>query len=235
MKPQTVLKRRQQRFAKAVKEVTENQSTYRDASSRYLIPRSTLNGAVLNLSKPTLKKSGRRPSLLETEEKMLVQLLCRYSDRGVSLSRAHLYEATAIIVTKMSSERRKNLQFKNGMPGKKWLQCITERHSRSLSFMKPTCQEALRFAACNGDTMATHFATLEKVLKEHNIDDKRVWNLDECEATPGKDLNARLGSKRFLRKDSGKDIKVASFLNLQRVTMMPAISASGNTALPLFF
>lgn len=100
MKPQTVSKRRQQRFAKAVKEVTENQSTYRHASSRYLIPRSTPNCAVLNLSKLTLKKSGRRSSLLETEEEMLVQLLCRYSDRGVPLSRAHLCEATAIIVTK---------------------------------------------------------------------------------------------------------------------------------------
>lgn len=80
--------------------------------------------------------------------------------------------------------------------------------------MKPTRQEALRLATCNGDTMATHFATLEKVLKEHNIDDKRVWNLDEFGATPGKDLNGRLRSKRFLRKDGGKDIKVASFLNL---------------------
>lgn len=86
----------------------EHKSTYHDASLWYRIPLSTIERAVFILSKPTPKKSGRLRFRHEAEEKMLVQLLCSNSDRGVTLRKVNLCEALAIIITKMSCERPKH-------------------------------------------------------------------------------------------------------------------------------
>lgn len=76
--------------------------------------------------------------------------------------------------------------------------------------------------------MVTHFATLEIFSKENNTDYKRVCTLDKCGATTGIDVDGKLGSKGFLCKDGGRDIKVASFPNFEMATMMAAVSASEN-------
>lgn len=98
-----------------------------------------------------------------------------------------------------------------------------------------TVQEAVIFAACNRDIHTTHFASLDKFVRENNIDASRVWNLYESGATIGKEFNGSSACKRRIRRYSTSDMKIAQFRNIIRVTTMASIRASGHCAPPVLF
>lgn len=233
MKANTISRRYQKRLSTALQQIDTGVS-YREASKASRIPIATLHRAVQKNKTPATRRPGRSFSLTTQEEGLLVSLLTRYSDRGVALNRNHLCEAVAVIVSRMPPARREKLPFKDGKPGIKFLRGFQKRHGDRIKFTRPTRQEAVRFAACNGDTLTTHLATMEKLISDNAIDDIRLWNLDESGATPGKDVDGRSACKRLMRRDGIKDLKVPQFLNTHRVTMMASISAAGNSGPPLF-
>jgi len=100
--------------------------------------------------------------------------------------------------------------------------------------MQKSSSLASRYKACNAETLTTHFATLEKIILENDIDDSRIFNLDEVGATPGKDADAQTRCKKYLTRNAVNDSRIAQFANTSRVTMMPAICADGSAHLPLF-
>ncbi len=114
------------------------------------------------------------------------------------------------------------------------MQGFARRHEDRLRFAKPDRQEGKRFAAANAEALTTHFATLEKLIKEHGLDAARIWNLDETGGTPGKDVSGVCTSRRFLRRGGIGDAKVAHFANVKRSTMMPVVSAAGDAGPVLF-
>ena len=134
----------------------------------------------------------------------------------------------------MDSLRLSKLLFKSGRPGRKLPQVFQRRHKGKLIFTRLTRQESVRFAACNGATLITHFATLEKLIQENNINASRVWNLDESGATLGKDVNGSSAWKRLMRRNGTRDMMIVQFKNVTRVTMMPCISAAVHCAPSLF-
>lgn len=61
-----------------------------------------------------------------------------------------------------------------------------------------------------------------------------MWNCDEIEATPNRDANGNGSSRAYVTRGSTADAKIGNFLNSNRVTMLPAVSAAGQTAPPFF-
>ncbi len=156
--------------------------SFRKAKKIFRLPPSTihrhLQRALRAHTVPNLPV-GRRPAFTKDEETVIVDILCRYSDHGVSLSRMHLQEAFAMFIGNPFAARRQALSFREGRPGRKLMQGFARRHEARFRFAKPDCQEGTRFAAANAEALTTRFATLKRLIKEHGLDADRIWNLYE--------------------------------------------------------
>ena len=218
-------------------EMVHTGSTIRKASAIQCVPRSTLHDNIAKHSSRSVSVSrlpGRLSSLSSIEGQMFLALLLRYADRGIPLRRRHVKEAIEIIVSRMTPGRRLSLQFKNGSLSSHYLRDFTRRHRTKIRFAKPLRQEALRFNAVNGDALTTHFAIIEKIIREHQIDASRIWNCDETGATPGRDANGKQNLRVYMTRAGSRDAKIGHFLNTNRVTILPAVSANGATTPPMF-
>ena len=231
--PRTATGREQEAIALVLAGV----SSYRAAGDRYRIAKSTLYDKVKRRRDESItppKSRGRKLALTEQEESIIVELLCKYSDKGVPLSRNHLTEACALLIQSMPLERRRALPFKDGVPGARFVRNFLSRHKNVLRFSKPLRQEAQRYDAVSADVLVEHFAQLETVIERHNIDSTRIWNLDECGGTPGRDVVGNTESYRIFRRNGERDYKLPEFVRTNRITLMPVISGSGDIGPPLY-
>ena len=222
-------KKNASKFERAIAEVKSG-NTYRSVSKKYNLSYSTLfrraNGAV--------QKNGRRLALLPREEGLIVSFLLKFAQRGMPLTQLHLREAIKIIVEGMPPARRQALPFKSDGPSQYYIRIFRKRHASSLSFCKPLRQEAKRFSAVNADVLTKHFSVLEKHISENDLDASRIFNLDEAGTTPEKDITGIAAARRLMPRPGEKDVKMPQFKKLNRVTMMPIVSAAGEAAPPLF-
>lgn len=99
----------------------------------------------------------------------------------------------------MDEELRAKFPFKNGCPGLNWLAAFYKRNRNEQQFAVPRPQEAKRHQAWNAEVYMSHFAALEALVAEYNLDDERIWNLDETGCTPGRDVTGKRRERRFLR------------------------------------
>ena len=104
----------------------------------------------------------------------MVSLITKMAARGTPLTNYHLADAAAIIVSHMIPQRRLRIPFRDGKPGSKWRRGFRARHRNRLTFAKPTRQKALRFAACSAEEVTSHFAKLERLIVDSNIDAQRL-------------------------------------------------------------
>eukprot|EP00171_Calliarthron_tuberculosum_P002526 IDg2526t1 len=210
--------------------------TLREAERTYRIARSTIH---LHCAAPAgpveaVRPLGRPPAFDPAEEEVVVDLLCRYANRGLPLARAHLEEAFAILISRLPDKRQRSLPFKNGRPGPRFHRNFIRRNRDRLRFARPLRQEGKRFAAANAEVLTMHFAVLGKVYDDLGVDASRVWNLDETGATPGKDVDGAPTTRHYLTRQGGSDMRVADFKQLHRITMMPVVSAAGDYGPTLF-
>ena len=98
----------------------------------------------------------------------------------------------------------------------------------------PRPQDIRRFNYINADTLTTHFAALDALRIEYNLDASRVWNLDETGCSPGKDTQGQTNLHRLLRRNTRSELRAPNFSYNSRVTLMPCISAGGDAGPPLF-
>ena len=165
---------------------------------------------------------------------MMASLLTKMAARGTPLTNYHLADAAAIIVSHMIPQRRLRIPFRDGKPGSKWLRGFRARHRNRLTFAKPTRQEALRCAACTSEVPTSHFAKLERLIADNDIDAQRLFNVDEFGITPGRDLASKTQSKRYIARGSAGDSLVGQFKYNDRINLMPVISAAGTAGPPLY-
>ena len=219
----------QSKMDKAV-QAFQSGNTYRAVAREFGVDYSTLYRRINTAP----SNRGRRPALSTAEETLVVKFLVQYANRGIPLTQNHLKEAIHINASRMPPQRRSALPFKHCSPGRTFLRAFRRRHADKLSFCKPLRQEAKRFMAVNSDVLNTHFVTLERLVEDHGLDAARVFNLDECGTTPGKDLTGIGTARRLLPRRGVRDIRLSSFKYLNRVTMMPVINAFGQSGPPLF-
>lgn len=89
---------------------------------------------------------------------------------------------------------------------KKNIRNFVERHKDSIAFRRCSKEEKARWRACNAAVLTTHFSSITKLIEDNAIDTTRSSRPQHC--TP-------------------------EFRNLDHVTMMPTIFASGCMAPPL--
>jgi hypothetical protein len=92
----------------------------------------------------------------------------------------------------------------------------------------------VRFDATSAKSLSVHFASIEAIIKDNNIDADRIFNLDEVGATPGKDVSGRSREKTFTRAEGRWQERAPEFLGVSTVTMVLAVSASGLWAPNMF-
>ena len=155
----------------------------RAAEAKYLIPKSTLWNTLQRERNGTVPY--RRIALNDSEEQAIMNLMIRGADRGVPLTRKDLSEAAEIVISTLPVERKKELPFRNNRPGIRWVHAFYTRHKQELRYAVPDPQEARRFAATNGKTLAMHFSAMEALVAEFALDDERIWNLDETGCSRG--------------------------------------------------
>ena len=232
MKPSTVHRQRELRIQKAVVALYNGMSV-RKAASVYSLPKSTVHDAFYAPVTPRLSEHQKR-ALTNGEEKQILCLLRRYSDKGVPLTRQHVIEAVQRLVAGFPPYRRITLPFKDGTPGPRYIRSFLRRHNDELLFVKPLRQQHERFRAVNADVLCKHFSTLERLVVELGLDPERIWNLDECGVTPGRDEQGASARKRIVTRQGSRDFRSVNVGYEKRVTFMPAICASGETGPCLF-
>ena len=97
----------------------------------------------------------------------------------------------------------------------------------------PVKQEAKRHRAVNAETITTFFATLEKLIHKHHIDEFRLWNLDETEYTPETELTGNTNKRRGMRRSGTGHVRLPEFVRSSRATLLAVCSASGHRAAPM--
>lgn len=115
------------------------------------------------------RRIGRPRSLNDTEELTILESVLAFSDRGVSMVREHLAQAVETFVKHLPASRKEN-RYRNGRSGSDFIRSFIRCHGVSFTYRIPTHKKAKQFKATNGKTLATRFATLEQLVKKHNID-----------------------------------------------------------------
>ena len=177
---------------------------------------------------------GRPPVLTKEEERTVVQMVLKYADRGIPLTREHVRDAIQMLVHSLPEKRKSMIPFRDGRPGVKYMRLFEKRHIRALKVAVLRYQEAKRHAAVNAETLSSHFSTLQKVIEEYCIDAPRLWNLDETGASPARNAKGNVRQRRFLRRSGTHEMRLPEFVRTSRTTVMPVVSASGESGPPLF-
>eukprot|EP00171_Calliarthron_tuberculosum_P017802 IDg17802t1 len=87
--------------------------TVRSVSRRFHVPNSTLGDkfVLLRIAFRSRKQEGRPLALSKVEEQVVVNILCDFSDKRISLSRKHMTQEFAILILRMNPVRRAALPF----------------------------------------------------------------------------------------------------------------------------
>ena len=101
MRARTLLKLRGKLISRAITAV-KNGMSYRSAAHKFRVAKSTICDRVHRVTHPYyVGKTALKPE----EEEMILDLILRYSDDGIPLTRAHLIEAAEIVIENLSNER----------------------------------------------------------------------------------------------------------------------------------
>lgn len=158
-------------------------------------------------------KPAMKTALTVEEEDFLVSFLTKFAHRAVPLTQKHLKGAIAICVNRMDPTRRFLLSFHFGIPGGAFPRGFRNRHEATTSCSKPLRQEANRFATVKSEVFTKHFATLQKPLVEKNLDDSRIFNLNESGVTPERYMHGVMSSTRVMTRSGSKDLRMPEFKN----------------------
>lgn len=142
--------------------VEKNEMTQAQAANGNDLPRSTFHYKYHNRAQNIEKLQGRatfrRTPLSPQEEDFVVEFCQSYADQGRPIHRSDAAHAVQIIVEKMPTERRSKIMFRNGRPGRKFLDLFSERHQGSITFSRPSYQEEQHWVATNADVLTRHFS-----------------------------------------------------------------------------
>jgi hypothetical protein len=111
---------------------------------------------------------------------------------------------------------------------------FVKRNATQIRLARASRQEAARFDATSAKSLTIHFASIEKIIKDNDVDADRIFNLDEVGAAPGKDVSGRSREKTFTSAEGRGVLRAPEFLGVSRVAMVPAVSASGWRAPNMF-
>lgn len=123
-----------------------------------------------------------RTAFLSVEEECIIEILQRFADKGVPMSRKRLIAATALFVLTLPTIRKRHVLFKNGRPGVLWMRWVYERHKSNLSQDIPNSRSSfispLRTPKCSPHTARLCVllsARTSSTLREFGISGRLEW------------------------------------------------------------
>lgn len=190
--------RRQSREQQALQTGINGDKTVREAADKAHMPKSTLQNRINRIESGCgVKKGrvGRALDLQKEEEDLLVKWLQKIGDTGYPLTRLDLVDVVEELVGLMWERRREKLRLEGGRPRKDWVTGFQQCHKGRVRFGRASKQEAARIRATNADTLTTHMVSWEEFCRRRNLEATLIFNTDENEMTPGKDVD-RTTTKR---------------------------------------
>lgn len=115
--------------------------------------------------------------------------------------------------------------FQKEKPGRCSLRAFRRRRADRLSFANPLSQESSRLPVIIADSLSTHFDIFDKLITMIDLDNSRIFSLDEVGFTSDKEINGCKAARRLMPRKGTCDMRMPKFLNLSGLTMKPVISA----------
>lgn len=213
-------------------------ASIREAAKIANLPRSSYHRRMQKTDSENLgftECRGRRPFLTTEEENNIVTAVERFADEGHCVRKCDVADAVELMVSTFPEYRRKKIPFVDNRPGRKFLTLFLKRHANRIRLGKASKEEEIRWRSGNAEVFTNHFATLEKLVADYDIDASRIANLDETGVSANRDACGRIRAKHLIRTRQSQTTqqRVATFKNVDRITLMPTIFANGDTAPPL--
>lgn len=200
----------------AVAKVRSGQMSYREASERYNIPKSTINDKIKG-SHP--KKHGGQTTLTKEEETQFVKAILLSAEWGFPLTELDIRQIVQHYLTRRGRAVR---QWKNNLPGTTWIKNFLSRNQVLTVRLAQNIKRSR--AEVNHTTISEYFSELKKSVE--GVPAENIVNYDETNFSddPGKPkVVCKRGSKHCDRViDSSKT----------SISVMMAASASGELLPP---
>ena len=164
-----------QNLSNAIAAVKGGTMSIRQASNHFGIPKSTLgdriSGRVEEGATP-----GKKPVLPVEVESAIADKIKEAGKMGFGITRAQLCFKVARLVSSM----KLSTPFRNGVPGKDWVDGFRRRHP-DVSLRTPTPLNNVRARMLNPEVTRRYFNALEETLNSLDLKNKPqlVWNIDE--------------------------------------------------------
>src|SRR4051794_9556045 len=152
------------------------------------------------------------------QEQALVQWICVQDDRGIP-PRLDLVRDKVLAIIQQS-------QSKTSL-GKHWLDRFIKRHPE-LQIRYSQRLERQRSAAGNPRVLEHHFKLFHKMLKEYNVKEVNIWNMDEKGFLLGVSAKCRVVCRK-----GRKNPKYTQDGNRELITVLECVSAEGVVLPPL--
>ena len=143
----------------ALEDVRYGKCSFREAETKYGIPKSTLNDYTTGKV-----EIGRPPPVLKKdEEQYLVQWAIEMNKIGYGQTRRQISE----MVKKIMDKGGRPNPFKDNRPGKDWWYAFLARNK--LTVRSPSSLEMYRASACTKDKLDQWYADFEQFLLCHSL------------------------------------------------------------------
>ena len=165
-------------LAEAKSVVIDRGEPLRKTAKKYNIPKSTLQRwCKTDGGGPSHVGSGRKTTLTAEDEKYLIEAITYAGDLGWPLDSEQICD----IVEQYVSTTGMNTVFKNGRPGRDWVEIFRKRHANVLTQRKPEYVTIARAKGLTVEVIDSFFEMVDQKLSELGIKDKRLqtYNCDE--------------------------------------------------------
>lgn len=194
-------------------------------SREFGIPKSTLLCKRKELI-PSIKRSGPPTVLTDEEEKQLVKWVFHMHKAGYPVTKTQIINSVAILI----KEIKRDNPFKNGRPGRSWLDSFLRRHPELSQRVSQNLTSSR--ASVTEEALRGWFAEINSYFVENglcNIDSSRIYNCDESAfilCPKGEKVIVRKGEKciyNFVQNDEKECLTTLFMANAKGVLGPPLI------------
>lgn len=154
----------EQNLKDALRDIKENGIKVREASRKYMVPKTTIFDRISGRKPEYLKKPGPRPILTTEGEKRIKDWVISLAKCGFPINKNMLLET----VSKIAKESKEDL-FKNGTPGQTWYLGFLRRNPE-ISLREAESINKAR-AVVSENTIRKWFSELQQFLNENDLMD----------------------------------------------------------------
>lgn len=183
----------------------------------------------------TIPKKGRPLKLPNHHEKVIVDGVEHFAANNTPLSKEGVKDLVQHYIGLLEEKEQEEIGFDNNKPSNRWVKRFSQRHG--LSYRRVQQVEGVRVDAVKHDVVAEHIARMEAVYKRYNIKHARqLVNMDQSGSSFKKMVGRSLRKGMVPSDDSAKALALQKTLatrgSLDRVTVMPVVSADGHAYKP---